>query len=55
MTQKHHIKIELEDELYKILQEIKERHGILHNTEGLRLCIKTAHKQLLKKEVEVPA
>lgn len=56
MTSKiNHVKVQLEKELYNLLLEVKQSQGLRHDTEAIRLCIKTAHKQLLKKEVKVPA
>jgi len=57
MTQKHSIKIELESELYLLLQQIKESNGIQANTEGIRFCIKKAYENLPEpqQEVEVTA
>ena len=55
MTRKYHIKIELESELYILLQQIKEANGIRANTEGIRFCIKKTHENLLEQPLEVKA
>ena len=44
-NKKYHVKIELEKEIYDMLLEIKRKHGLMHNTEALRLCIKTTFEK----------
>ena len=44
-NKKHHVKIELEKEFYDMLLKIKLNNGLTHNTEAIRLCIKTTFEK----------
>ena len=44
------LRITLEDEFLKHLEQIKQYYGILNNTEIIRFLIKDKHRDLFKKD-----
>jgi len=53
--EKHHVKVQLEEQMYQKLQKIKKEKGLNHDTEALRFCIQTVHTQIKKKPQEATA
>ena len=48
-SDKHHLKIELDDKEYQMFLEIKEHYNIKNKTDVLRLAIKEAYRIIMKR------
>jgi len=47
---KYPVKVDLSEEVYKKLQEIREHYGLNYDAETIRLCINDAYKIMKQRE-----